>query len=277
VTLSEIRKKIDGIDEQLVKLLNERADLVHEVGLVKKAEGGAIYAPEREEQVLRALIEKNRALGGRLPAKAIRAIYREIMSASLALEKDLTIAYLGPEAAETHYAARNKFGASVKYTAQSSIAEVFEAVSQGRADYGVAPIENSADGAVQLTLEAFMHSDLRICAQVLLKTESPPAARFIVIGHATSPPTGDDCTLLMLRVRDKPGALYDALAAFDRRKISMSKIASCRSQNAAADHYFFVDVNGHAGDTALRDAVKELETHSVFVKVLGTYPQTVAA
>ena len=142
MTLPEIRKKIDAVDEQLVRLLNERADLVHEIGLLKKAEGSAIYAPEREEQLLRALVEKNRAMGGRLPGEAIRAIYREIMSASLALEKDLTIAYLGPEAAETHHAARNKFGASVKYTAQATIADVFEAVAQGRADYGVAPIEN---------------------------------------------------------------------------------------------------------------------------------------
>ena len=82
--------------QQILKLLNERADLVHEVGLVKRAEGTEIYAPEREEAVLRALTEKNTELKGRLPEKSIRAIYREIMSASLALEKDLTIAYFGP-------------------------------------------------------------------------------------------------------------------------------------------------------------------------------------
>src|SRR5215217_7716258 len=99
--LPAIREKIDAIDDQLIRLLNERADLVHEVGLVKKANGTEIYAPEREESLLRALLAKNAELKGRLPESAIRAIYREIMSASLALEKDLTIAYFGPQTTNT--------------------------------------------------------------------------------------------------------------------------------------------------------------------------------
>src|SRR3954469_24588301 len=93
MSLPEIRKHIDACDEQIIRLLNERADLVHEVGLVKKAEGSAIYVPEREEQVLRSLAAKAREMQSRLPEESIRAIYREIFSASLALEKDLTIAY----------------------------------------------------------------------------------------------------------------------------------------------------------------------------------------
>ena len=86
MSLPEIRTKIDALDEQIIRLLNERADLVHEVGVIKKAEGSAIYAPEREEQLMRRLFEKARALNSRLPDKAIRAIYREIISASYALE-----------------------------------------------------------------------------------------------------------------------------------------------------------------------------------------------
>jgi len=162
MSLSDIRRKIDAIDDQLLRLLNERADMVHEVGLVKKAEGSQIYAPEREETVLRALAAKNTKLKGRLPEKSVRAIYREIMSASLALEKDLTIAYFGPEATNTHQAARSKFGASVNYTPQVSIADVFDVVARGNADYGVVPIENSTEGAVNHTLDVFMESDLRI-------------------------------------------------------------------------------------------------------------------
>jgi chorismate mutase/prephenate dehydratase len=175
--LSEIRHKIDALDDQLLKLLNRRADLVHEVGLVKRAEGTEIYAPEREEAVLRSLAEKNGALAGRLPEKSIRAIYREIMSASLALEKDLTIAYFGPEATNTHQAARSKFGASVNYTPQVSIADVFDVVSRGNADYGVVPIENSTEGAVNHTLDVFMDSELRICAQILMRIENHLVAR----------------------------------------------------------------------------------------------------
>lgn len=169
MTLADIRKRIDELDAKLIALLNERADLVHEVGQLKKRDGLAIYAPEREEALLQSLVKKSK---GRLPERAIRAIYREIMSASLALEKHLVIAYLGPEATWSHQAARQKFGASVDYAAQSSIAEVFNVVSRGKADYGVAPVENSTEGAVNYTLDVFMDSELKICAQFLLKIEN---------------------------------------------------------------------------------------------------------
>ena len=169
MTLGEIRSRIDAIDSQLLELLNQRADLVHDVGLVKKRDGVSIYAPEREEQLLRSLVERNK---GRLPATAVRAIYREIMSASFALEKGLTIAYLGPIATWSHQAAREKFGASVDYAPQSSIAEVFNVVARGQADYGVVPIENSTEGAVTYTLDQFVDSELRVCAQFLLKIEN---------------------------------------------------------------------------------------------------------
>lgn len=176
MSLPEIREKIDATDEQIIRLLNERADLVHEVGVIKKAEGAAIYAPEREEQVYRKLAAKAQALASRLPDKSIRAIYREIISASYALEKGLVIAYFGPESTNTHQAARSRFGASVEYAAQVTIADVFDAVARGNADYGVVPIENSTEGAVNHTLDVFMESDLRICAQILMKIENHLAA-----------------------------------------------------------------------------------------------------
>lgn len=171
MNLPEIRKQIDSIDEQILRLLNARADCVHEVGECKRAEGLEIYAPEREEQVYRSLAERNSALGGRLPEQAVRAVYREIMSASLALEKDLCIAFLGPEATFTHQAARSKFGASVRYASQGSIADVFDAVVRGQADYGVVPVENSWEGAVNHTLDMFLDSDAQVCAQILLRIE----------------------------------------------------------------------------------------------------------
>jgi chorismate mutase/prephenate dehydratase len=172
MTLGEIRSRIDTLDSQLLDLLNQRADLVHEVGLLKKRDGVSIYAPEREEKLLRSLIELNERHKGRLPSTAVRAIYREIMSASFALEKGLIIAYLGPIATWSHQAAREKFGASVEYAAQSSIAEVFNVVARGKADYGVVPIENSTEGAVSYTLDQFMDSELRVCAQFSLKIEN---------------------------------------------------------------------------------------------------------
>ncbi len=171
MNLADIRKQIDALDGQILKLLNSRADCVHHVGELKRAEGLEIYAPEREEQVYRSLAERNQSIGGRLPETAVRAVYREIMSASLALEKDLRIAYLGPEATFTHQAARAKFGASVKYAPQGSIGDVFEAVARGRADYGVVPVENSWEGAVNHTLDMFIDSEVQVCAQVLLRIE----------------------------------------------------------------------------------------------------------
>lgn len=175
--LKDLRARIDAVDTELIRLLNERADLVHGVGEVKKANGLEIYAPEREEQLLQGLAAKNATSGGRLPPAGLRAIYREIMSASLALEKDLAIAYFGPEATWTHQAARGKFGASVRYRPQASIPDVFNDVARGQADYGVVPIENSTEGAVTHTLDVFIESDLRICAQVALKVEHHLVAR----------------------------------------------------------------------------------------------------
>ncbi|WP_193214011.1 prephenate dehydratase [Luteolibacter marinus] len=169
MNLDDIRKHIDDIDGQLLDLLSSRADLVHQVGEVKKRDGLQIYAPEREEALLRRLVERNQ---GRLPEKSIRAIYREIMSAALALEDDLKIAYLGPEGTWTHQAAIKKFGHSVDYSAQPNFAEVFDQVVRRQADYGVVPIENSTEGAVSHTLDLFVDSPLQICAQILLRIEN---------------------------------------------------------------------------------------------------------
>jgi chorismate mutase / prephenate dehydratase len=169
LSLERIRKRIDEVDTKLLELLNQRADLVHEVGVLKKEAGLTIYAPEREESLLKGLEQKNK---GRLPSAAIRAIYREIMSAALALEKGLTIAYLGPEATWSHQAARAKFGVSVDYAPQGNIADVFDQVTRRRADYGVVPIENSVEGAVNHTLDLFMDSELKICAQIQLRIDN---------------------------------------------------------------------------------------------------------
>lgn len=168
MNLDDIRCQIDSVDHDLLDLLSRRADLVHEVGVVKKRDGLQIYAPEREEALLRRLIEMNQ---GRLPEKSIRAIYREIMSAALALEDDLKIAYLGPEGTWTQQAAIKKFGHSVGYSPQPNLSDVFEQVARRRVSYGVVPIENSTDGAVIHTLDLFVDSPLYICAQILLRIE----------------------------------------------------------------------------------------------------------
>lgn len=170
--LDPVRNRIDAIDTELLRLLSERAEQVHEVGRIKRAAGREFYAPEREELVLRNLVDKARAGGSLLPDKSIRAIYREVMSAALALETDLTIAYLGPAGTWTHQAAIRKFGHSVTYQPKANFAEVFDAVSRRQAHYGVVPIENSTEGAVSHTLDLFADSPLKICAQILLPIDN---------------------------------------------------------------------------------------------------------
>lgn len=169
MNLDDIRNHIDSIDMELLDLLSRRADLVHQVGLIKKRDGLQIYAPDREEALLRKLVEMN---CGRMPERSIRAIYREIMSAALVLEDDLKIAYLGPEGTWTHQAAIKKFGHSVNYAAQPNFSDVFDQVARRRVDYGVVPIENSTEGAVSHTLDLFVDSPLHICAQILLRIEN---------------------------------------------------------------------------------------------------------
>ncbi|TLD71195.1 ACT domain-containing protein [Phragmitibacter flavus] len=172
MSLEDIRTKIDRVDRELLKFLNERADLVHQVGEIKRKEGLEIYAPDREEKLLLKLIELNQKHKGRLPEKSIRAIYREIISAALALEQDLRIGYLGPAGSWTHQAAISRFGNSVLYVSEASTEDVFECVNSQEADYGVLPIEHSTEGAVHHTLDHLVDSPLQIYSQFLWRTET---------------------------------------------------------------------------------------------------------
>ncbi|HWA10650.1 MAG TPA: prephenate dehydratase [Opitutaceae bacterium] len=164
--LAPIREQIDGLDRQIVELLNKRLALAAEIGKLKRSTGGQIYVPEREDAVLRTIAELNR---GPIKNEALRAIYREIMSAAIALEKPLSIAYLGPEATNTHAAAMKKFGASVDYQALTTVGDIFTAVEKGEADYAVIPIENSTEGSVREALDSFVESELKIVAQIHLE------------------------------------------------------------------------------------------------------------
>jgi len=166
MSLDKLRKQIDQLDVKLVELLNERVSVALEIGKTKKEQGGEIYVPSREKAVFEKISKLNQE--GPLPDKSARAIYREIMSAALALESNLRICYLGPPATFTHQAARSKFGASVEYHPAGSIADVFASVENGNADYGVVPIENSTEGAVTHTFDQFTGTTLKICAEIYL-------------------------------------------------------------------------------------------------------------
>ncbi|PIQ84883.1 MAG: prephenate dehydratase [Candidatus Omnitrophica bacterium CG11_big_fil_rev_8_21_14_0_20_43_6] len=166
MSLNKLRKKIDLLDKKLINLLNLRAAATKDIGKIKINTSKKVYVPEREMQVLNRISSLNK---GPLKKSALEAIYREVMSASLALEKPLKIAYLGPQASFTNLAAIKKFGSQVSYVACNSIADVFLEVEKDSADYGVVPIENSIEGAVSHTLDVFVDSDLKICSQVILE------------------------------------------------------------------------------------------------------------
>ncbi len=172
MNLEQVRIQIDRVDQDLLRLLNERADLVHHVGEIKRKEGLEIYAPDREERLLKKLISLNQDRKGRLPEKSIRAIYREIISAALALEQDLRISYLGPQGSWTHQAAISRFGNSVLYLPEASTEDVFERVALQEAEYAVLPIEHSTDGAVHHTLDHLVDSALQIYSQFFWRTET---------------------------------------------------------------------------------------------------------
>lgn len=348
--LQLLRGKIDEIDSKLVRLLNERTKRVLEVGKLKHEAGDEIYAPDREEAVLNGILGKNT---GPLTSDSLRAIYREVMSSALALEKPLVIAYLGPQATYSHLAAVKKFGASLRYEPLPGIADVFNEIAKDRADYGVVPIENSTEGAVTHTYDMFVDSELKVCAQILLpvrhnlmaacprdqikklysiaqvfaqcrqwlqlnmphaelievssttraaeiaKSEpgsgalasslaaelyglkihdqniqdsSENVTRFLVIGRKYPPRTGNDKTSIMYSVQDRVGALHDTIASFKKNKINMTKIESRPSKKKAWEYYFFVDFLGHCDDARVKKALAGLAKHTMFVKILGSYP-----
>ncbi|HBA86238.1 MAG TPA: prephenate dehydratase [Verrucomicrobia bacterium] len=341
---NDLTQRIDALDAELIRLLNERTKVALEMG--RDAVGMA-----REEDVLRRL---GKAPEGLLKEESLRAIYREITSAALSLERNVRIAFLGPEATFTHQAARARFGASVEYVPADTITEVFTFVQKKTATFGVVPIENSTEGAVTHTLDEFMSTPLKICAEIFLPiaqnllakcsmqeiqrvyshpnvfgqcrrwlhenlpgvqlipvssttkaaelavSEPGSAAmaatlagelyglnvlaeniqdsggnttRFLVVARDYSPSTGQDKTSIFFGVKHKVGALYDALSAFKKYSLNMTKIESRPSKTKAWEYYFFVDFEGHAGDEVVQKALAELSEHCTLMTVLGSYPK----
>jgi chorismate mutase/prephenate dehydratase len=177
--LGSLRDGIDAIDDELLRLVNERAKLAHRIGEIKH---GNIYRPEREAQVLRRVAEKN---PGPLSAAAAQRIVREVMSACLALEQPLTIAYLGPAGTYSEAAARKHFGAAPTLLPCPAIDDVFRAIESGNAHYGVVPIENSTEGAIGRSLDLLLSSPLQICGEINLPIHHNLMSRCAALADVT--------------------------------------------------------------------------------------------
>ncbi len=168
LSLAEIRQRIDEIDTSIQALISERAGCAAKVAVVKQQQGetGHFYRPEREAQVLRAVMERNT---GPLDDDSIASIFREIMASCLALEKPLEVAFLGPEGTYSHTAASKHFGSQIKPQPVNSIEEVFRLVEADGADFGVVPVENSTEGVINHTLDLLMNSSLSISGEVAIR------------------------------------------------------------------------------------------------------------
>lgn len=165
MTLEELRARIDRLDAQILEMLNERAKCAMEIGEIKRSSNAHYYVPEREKLIY----DKVRSLNpGPLPPDAIKAIYREIISAVRALEKPLDVAFLGPRDTFSHIAALKVFGSHAVYHPVATIDDVFTEVERKRVDYGLVPVETSMGGGLSDTLDRFIWSDLKIVNEVML-------------------------------------------------------------------------------------------------------------
>ena len=355
--LSDLRSRIDEIDALIQKLISERAAVAREVGVAKGfSRSSEYYRPEREARVLREVVRRNQGPLG--DAEMVR-VFREIMSACLAQEEPLKVAFLGPEGTFTQSAVLKQFGHSVRALSLRTIDEVFQEVEGGIADFGVVPVENSSEGTVTHTLDMFLSSPLKICgevelrihqhlmgkmdnmrkvervcshpqslaqcrawlAQSLPKVETIPVSsnaaaarrardeegtaaiagdvaaevyglkivipniedhadnttRFLVIGRKLFPSSGEDKTSLLISSAGTRGAgvLHNLLDPLARGGISMTRIESRPSRRRKWDYVFFVDIEGHAEDDHVRQALEQVESHASLFRVLGSYPKAV--
>lgn len=352
MSLQDLRRQIDDIDTHMLELLSQRARLAQEVGHGKARTATQFFSPERERQIFERLTRENK---GPLPAEALRAIYREIISASRALEAPIKAAYLGPAGTFSHRAALTRFGTASELTPTDTIPDVFTQVERGNAHYGVVPVENSTEGVVPYTLDMFSQTRLKVCAEVFVPVthnvgtragklsevkrlyahpqslaqsrawvrdnlpkaeivdvtsnsrsaqmaalDSEGAAictdiaaeiyklplvaqhiedsphnrtRFLVIGQNEPQPSGKDKTSIFFSVRHKAGALLHSLAAFDAHNINLTMIESRPTKQMPWEYVFFIDFQGHVQQEPVKHALAMLEEQSLFVTVLGSYPE----
>jgi chorismate mutase/prephenate dehydratase len=332
--LSSIRKRIDEVDRKIQELINERARFAQQVGISKGDLGSAVdyYRPEREAEVLRAVLERNE---GPLRDEEMLRLFREIMSACLAQQDPLKVSFLGPEGTFTQTAVYKHFGHSVRGLPFSTIDEVFQEVESGAADFGVVPIENSSEGTINHTLDMFLSSPLKIGGEVELRIEQhllstddgldniervcaheqslaqcrgwlreylPHVELIGVSSNATGArrardeqgtaaiggqaaadvydlktPTGEDKTTVLVSTSGTGGAgvLHALLQPFATHGVSMTRIESRPSRRQNWDYVFFIDLEGHAEEPPLKDALAELQENSSLFRLIGAYPKAV--
>jgi len=353
--LAGLRVQIDSIDQQLLTLLNQRAQVAEQVGEVKKREGTPFFRPDRVAQVIEKI---TRANPGPLKGAHVAAIWREIMSACLALESPQRVAVLGPEGTFCEQAAIEYFGGAADLMYCANFDEVFHATAAGSAQYGVVGVENSNEGVVTRSLDMFLHTPCHVVGEVSLLVRHnllrqvnnaehieavlahpqalaqcqawlskhlPHAERrpvssnaegarlaatnpawaalaseraaqqygLHVVAHAiqdeaynrtrfaviclphtlnTAPPSGHDCTSLVVSVPNHSGAVHDLLVPLKKYGVSMTRFESRPARTGQWEYYFYIDIEGHPAEPNVAQALGELQQLCAFYKLLGTYP-----
>lgn len=270
--LPPLRKKIDAIDDQVLRLLNERANLALEVARVKNDHNAPLHVPERERAILARLAKEN---PGPFPTIALMAVFRDIISTCLNLEGPIRIAYMGPQATYSHQAAHRYFGAGCTFVAKASVPDVLTTIQKGEADYGVVPVENSAEGSIAVTLDLVGASELSVCGETvlpihhcLLAKDTPIEKITRVYSHpqpvaqcrtwlATSLPGVEVCELASTAVAAGEAAKNPGSAAIASRMAAetygLSVLAENIEDTATNRTRFWVVA---AGDRAPKDANK---------------------
>lgn len=249
--IPDLRAAIDSIDMEILKLLNKRTNLVIEVGKAKRREKREFYAPERELEIYRKLTAANK---GPFPDHALKNVYREIMSASLTLEKPLKVAFFGPSGTFTHQACIQHFGLSGEAVPKKEISDVFDEVEKGRADFGVVPIENTTEGVVSHTLDMFMASDLKISAEVIIEVALALMNRTGSIGDiariCSHPHALAECKNWLKEHLPNVATLEVSSTAAAARMAAEDSSTAAIAGKAAADIYDLKVMENHIEDNA---------------------------
>lgn len=221
VRIGELRIAINAIDASILDLVNQRLSIAKQIGEIKKEKGGFVYDKSRENDVLQALMTKN---PGPLKSQALHQIFTDIISACREIQSPTRISYLGPEATFTHIAAMELFGHSSVYVPQTSIRDVFFEVSKGSSDYGVVPVENSIEGAINHTLDLFFESDLMICAE-----------QYLNISHAILSRAGSIDDIEVIYSHPQP---FAQCRGWIRKNLPNAVLTECSSTAHAAQKAF---------------------------------------
>ena len=271
MSLDDLRKQIDDLDERIVALLNERAACAAEIGRVKAKTSADVFVPAREQAVFDHVCGVNK---GPLSDTHLRFIFREVMSATKNIEGGISVAYWNPPNFSTYRAAQLKFGSSARFEERHSVEEVFARLAAGECNYAVVPIENTVEGTEISVLDAFAEYELGILGEVGLRRELPNSdtsvyERYFIIQQDVKL-AGEKCSVC-LELEDKSGALVQVLGLFKSFSLSLSKLESRPIPERPGEYLFFIDFKGQTDEAFMQEVLAALKEVSNQVKFLGAY------